>query len=65
MWTLSTFNRPQEQCSAYMFLLQQAEMKCIYEEDTPLHISLILPYVQLLISVSAPGQAVPLLKAAS
>ena len=56
---------PQEQRSAYLLLLQQAEMKCIYQEDTPLHISPILPHVQLLISVPAPSQAVPLLKAAS
>jgi len=56
---------PQEQRSSYMLLLQRAGMKYIYQEDTPLHISPILPHVQLLISVPAPSQAVPLLKAGS
>src|SRR5256714_9097084 len=56
---------PQEQRSSYMLLLLRAGMKYIYQEDSPLHISPILPHVQLLISVPAASQAVPLLKAAS
>src|SRR5438105_15147805 len=54
---------PQEQRNSYMLLLQRAGMKYIYQEDSPLHISPILPHVQLLISVPAPLQTVPLLKA--
>src|SRR5436305_2133630 len=56
---------PTEQRQRYALLLQQAEMKYIYQEDTPLHVSTILPHVQLLISVPTASQVVPLLTAAS
>jgi hypothetical protein len=56
---------PKEQRHPYTQLLQKAEMKYIYQEDTPHHISAILPHVQLLISVPAPLPPIPLLTAAS
>lgn len=56
---------PAKERQAFSRLLQQAGMKYLYEEDTPLRLSAILPHVQLLISVPAPEQPVPLLKAAS
>ena len=52
-----------EQRHPYIQLLQKAEMKNIYQEDTPFQVSAILPNVQLLISVPAPLPPVPLLKA--
>lgn len=61
---------PSERRSPYIQLLRQQKMKLIYEEDTPRHISYLLPYVQLLISVPAPTPpketpAAPLLTAAN
>jgi|GraSoiStandDraft_4_1057263.scaffolds.fasta_scaffold551667_1 hypothetical protein len=54
---------PKEQRHPYIQLLQKAEMKNIYQEDTHFQVSAILPNVQLLISVPAPLPPVPLLKA--
>ncbi|HEX6554339.1 MAG TPA: hypothetical protein VF026_16355 [Ktedonobacteraceae bacterium] len=56
---------PAKERQPFSHLLQQAGMKYLYEEDTPLRLSAILPHVQLLISVPAPEPPVPLLKAAS
>lgn len=56
---------PTEQRDPYELLLQQAGMKYVYQEDTPLHVSPILPHVQLLISVPAPVEGLPMLTAAS
>jgi glutamyl-tRNA reductase len=56
---------PAKERQPFAHLLQQAEMKYLYEEDNPLRLSSILPHVQLLISVPAPEAPVPLLKAAS
>lgn len=58
---------PVEQCHPYSILLQQAGMKYIYQEDTPAHVSSILPQIQLLISIPSPDltSIVPLLTAAS
>ena len=56
---------PKEQRSPYTQWLQKAEMKHIYQEDTPYQVSSILPHVQLLISVPAPLPPLPLLKAAT
>lgn len=56
---------PKEQRYPYTQLLQKAEMKHIYQEDAPYHVSSILPHVQLLISVAAPLPPVSLLKAAA
>src|SRR5947209_1765242 len=56
---------PPEQRQPYALLLQQAEMKYIYQEDTPLHVSTILPHIQLLISVPGASQVAPLLTAAT
>lgn len=56
---------PKEQRRPYIQLLQKAEMKHIYQEDTPYQVSSILPHVQLLISVPALLPPIPLLKAAT
>jgi len=56
---------PEKERQPFSHLLQQAGMKYLYEEDTPLRLSAILPHVQLLISIPAPEPPVPLLKAAS
>lgn len=56
---------PEEQRRPYMALLQRAGTKCVYQESTPLHVSHILPYVQLLMSLPAPSHVVPLLTAAT
>jgi hypothetical protein len=61
---------PTEQRYPYSQLLQRAGMKRIYQEDTPFHVSHLLPYVQLLISMPAPLSTVhltemPILTAAS
>ena len=45
---------PAKEQQPFSHLLQQAGMKYLYEEDTPLRLSAILPHVQLLISVPAP-----------
>jgi glutamyl-tRNA reductase len=42
---------PEEQRRPYALLLQQANMKRIYQEDTPQHISSLLPKVQLLMHI--------------
>lgn len=58
---------PEEQRRPYLALLQQAGMKYVYQEDTPQHVSSIIPHIQLLISVPAlapvtqAAQAIPLL----
>ena len=56
---------PEKQRQPYMLLLQQAGMKCVYQESTPLHVSHILPHIQLLMSLPALSQTVPLLTAAT
>ena len=56
---------PEEQRQPYKRLLQQVDMKYIYQEDTPLHVSTILPHIQLLISVPGASQVAPLLTAAT
>jgi hypothetical protein len=56
---------PEKQRQPYVSLLQQAGMKCVYQESTPLHVSHILPHIQLLMSLPAPSQTVPLLTAAT
>lgn len=56
---------PEKQRYVYVSLLQMAGMKCIYQEGTPLHVSHILPLVQLLMSLPAPSQTVSLLTAAT
>ncbi len=58
----------EEQRYPYMRLLRQARMKHVYQEDTPLRVSYLLPYVQLLICASLPHNVEdggPLLKAAT
>jgi len=45
---------PEEQRRLYVLLLQQAEMKRIYQEETPLHISSLLPHVQLVMHLPTP-----------
>jgi len=59
---------PEELRYPYMKSLNSMKMKYIYEEDTPVRISYILPHVQLMISVPSPyglsGQTAPLLGAA-
>ena len=57
---------PEKERQPFSRLLQQAGMKYLYEEDTPLRLSAILPHVQLLISIPAPasgciGRRAPLL----
>jgi hypothetical protein len=56
---------PLEQRQQYTALLQQAGIKYIYQEDTPLHVSAILPHVQLLIHVAGSSSNPPLITAAS
>ena len=62
---------PEEQRSPYISLLRHAGMKRIFQEDTALHVSALLPFVQLLISMPRPlkiGNAdcqMPLLTAAT
>lgn len=61
---------PEERRYPYLQALRQVRMKNIFQEDTPARLSLILPYVQLVISMPALSssetqQAVPLLTAAS
>jgi len=56
---------PEKERQPFSHLLQLAGMKYLYEEDTPLRLSAILPHVQLLISIPAPEPPVQLLKAAS
>src|SRR5260370_8269816 len=56
---------PAKERQPFSHLLQQAGMKYLYEEDTPLRLSALLPHVQLLISVPAPEPPVPLVNARS
>jgi hypothetical protein len=61
---------PKERRCPYVKLLRQEKVKYIYEEDTPTHISYLLPSVQLLISVPEADnvyaeKAAPLLTAAN
>lgn len=44
---------PHESRSIYVPLLRLARMKNIFQEDTPEHVSSLLPYVQLVISLPA------------
>ncbi len=57
-----------ERRGSYVKLLRQEKVKRIYEEDTAEHISFLLPYVQLLISLPEPDHidnTAPLLTAAN
>lgn len=45
---------PEERRHPYKTLLQEAGMKNIYQEETPLHLSALLPHVQLLMNLPAP-----------
>jgi hypothetical protein len=56
---------PEKQRHPYILLLQQAKMKCIYQEDTPCRVSAIVPHIQLIISIPAPLPPVPLLTVAT
>lgn len=56
---------PEEQRAPFIQLLKRAQMKYIYEEDTPRRLPDLLPHVQLLISVPALSKPEPLLTAAS
>jgi hypothetical protein len=44
---------PHEQRNPYLQLLKQYHMKFVYQEDTPILIPHLLPYVQLLINMPA------------
>ncbi len=57
---------PEELRYPYIKLLRALRMKYVYEEDTPTHISYILPHVQLLISLPSyeTGQKISQLSAA-
>lgn len=54
---------PEEQRRLYLALLQQADMKYVYQEDTPHQAASIIPHIQLLISVPGLAPNVPLLTA--
>ncbi|GAC1401576.1 MAG: hypothetical protein NVSMB49_16410 [Ktedonobacteraceae bacterium] len=56
---------PPEQRSPYVTLLQRAGMSYIFQVDTPSHVWSLLSQVQLLISIPAAFEPVPLLTAAS
>ncbi len=61
---------PEERCYPYLQVLRRVCMKNIFQEDTPARLPLLLPYVQLVISIPALSssetqQAMPLLTAAS
>jgi hypothetical protein len=56
---------PEEQRYFYVKLLRRAGMKCVYQEDTPFHVSSFLPSIQLLISIPPSSQTVPWVTAAS
>jgi len=45
---------PEEQRQHYALLLQQAEMKRLFQEETALRISSLLPHVQLLMHLPPP-----------
>jgi len=55
---------PEEQRLPYVLQLQQAKMKYIYQEDSPLDAASIIPHIQLLISIPSAWD-VPLLSAAT
>ena len=58
----------EEQLRPYALLLQRAGMKRIYQEETPRHVSSILPHVQLLMHLplsSTPACPISLITAAS
>ncbi len=46
---------PREQVYPYRVLLERAKMKYIYEEETTVRLSAIIPHVQLLISLPVPS----------
>ena len=56
---------PDEQRRPYLALLQQAGMKFVYQEESPSRASSIIPHIQLLISIPALVQTVPVLTAAA
>ena len=55
----------EEQRHPYMVLLQRAGVQRVYKDSTPLHVSHILPYVQLLMSLPVASHASTLLTAAT
>jgi hypothetical protein len=59
---------PEENRQPYKLILQDAGMKYIYQEDTPSHVSSIIPHVQLVMhlpALPATSQVVPLLMAST
>jgi hypothetical protein len=61
---------PEEQCYPYLHVLRRSRMKNIFQEDTPARVPLILPHVELVISMPAvlsreAQHMVPLLTAAT
>jgi hypothetical protein len=61
---------PEEQRYPYLQVLRRSRMKNIFQEDTPARVPLILPHVELVISMPAvlsreTQQVVPLLTAAT
>ncbi len=61
---------PEEQRYPYVHVLRRSHMKNIFQEDTPARVPLILPHVELVISMPAvlsreTLQVVPLLRAAT
>ena len=56
---------PEEQRRPYAALLQQAGVSLLYQEETPLHISSLLPHVQLLMHLPGNSFPTPAITAAS
>lgn len=56
---------PEELRQPYKSLLQRADMKIIFQEESYDHVSLLLPHVQLLMNLPAPSASPPLLTAAA
>ena len=61
---------PEERCYPYLNVLRQLHMKSIFQEDVPARVPLLLPLVELVISMPAvlsyeTQQVVPLLTAAN
>ena len=54
---------PEAQRRLYMPLLCEAEMESIFQEDSPLHVAMLIPHIQLLISAPDPAQIGTLLTA--
>jgi hypothetical protein len=55
---------PEERRVPYLQLLRWAKMKSVYQEDTPIRVPYLLPYVQLVISMPTlfpPGKSDPAL----